>query len=133
MFGKLRNDDDVVAVFKVYAEDPVCIVTRNGRVLTCLAQDANLLAGPGLGVTMIKVAADDEVIAAFPAHLDVQIEKSTGATQKIGAAEREVVGRGGKGTALLKRGGIKRVIWPEIVVPDLASADEGDEAKKGKK
>jgi DNA gyrase subunit A len=84
----------------------------------------NLLAGPGKGVTLIKLGAGDEVLSAFTASRDVSIEKSTGATQKITAGNRAVTSRGGKGQALLKRGKIKGVVGPEIVVPDLAAAAE---------
>ena len=127
MFGKLKGDDEFIAVFKVYAEEPVTALTRAGRVLTCLAQEVNLLAGPGSGVTFIKLADGDEVIAAFPSHVAVSVEKSTGATQRLDPPEAGA--RAGRGVELLKRGGIKRVIWPELQVPSLG----GDDAEKGKK
>ncbi|MEZ4451202.1 MAG: DNA gyrase subunit A [Nannocystaceae bacterium] len=129
MFGKTKGEDDFVAVFKVYAEDQAVALTRAGRAVCCEAQEINLLQGPGLGVTMIKLAQDDEVLAAFLRSVDVGIEKSTGASQKV-AGLVEVGGRGGKGTAILKRGEVKRVLWPEIQVPDLATAPAEGEGKK---
>jgi DNA gyrase subunit A len=133
MFGKLKGDDEFIAVFKVYAEDPVTVVTRSGRALTCLAGEINLLAGPGTGVIMIKLAEGDEVIAGFPAHLHVSVEKSTGAVARVDGGEPSA--RGGRGVELIKRGAIKRVIWPEPVVPSLGGEDpEADKAdKKGKR
>ena len=135
MFGKVKDGDEFVAVFKTYAEDPVTVLTRAGRVLTCEAQEINLLAGPGTGVTFIKLGEGDEVIAAFPGTTAISVEKSTGATQKLDVPEPS--GRGGKGAELLKRGGIKRVIWPELQVPNLGAdeaAGEADKAdKKGRK
>ncbi|MEZ4385056.1 MAG: DNA topoisomerase IV subunit A [Nannocystaceae bacterium] len=123
MFGRLKKGDEFVAVFKVYADEPICVVTAQGRVLCCEAQEVNLLAGPGKGVTLIKLGAGDEVLSAFTADRDVSIEKSTGATQKLTAANRAITARGGKGQALLKRGAIKGVVGPELVVPDLATVE----------
>jgi len=131
MFGRLKKGDEFIDVFKVYADEPICVLTRQGRLLCCLPQDINLLGGPGKGVTMIKLAAGDEVIGAFRDKDSVSIEKSTGAKQKITSGNRTVTGRGGKGSALLKRGKIKRVVWSELAVPELALP--GEIGKKGSK
>jgi DNA gyrase subunit A len=131
MFGKLRDGDEFVAVHKVYAEDDICALTRGGRMLCSNTQDISLLGGPGLGVILIKVDDDDEVVAAFPSKLEVSVEKDTGGTQKLGPSTRSVTGRGGKGSELWKRGSIKRVVLPEPVLPSLEVED--DAAKKPKK
>jgi DNA gyrase subunit A len=130
MFGKLREGDEFVGVHKVYAEDDACALTRGGRLLCCNAMDVSLLGGPGLGVIFIKVDDDDEVVASFLSKADVAVEKDTGGTQKLTAANRAVTGRGGKGTELWKRGNIKKVTLPEPALPNL---EEADEAKKSKK
>ena len=49
MFARLAKGDEVVAAFKVYAEDAVCAVTKKGKALCCIAQDVNLLSGRGQG------------------------------------------------------------------------------------
>jgi DNA gyrase subunit A len=131
MFGKLRDGDEFVAVHKVYAEDDICALTRSGRMLCSNTLDISLLGGPGLGVILIKVDDDDEVVAAFPSKLEVSVEKDTGGTQKLGPSTRSVTGRGGKGSELWKRGSIKRVVLPEPVLPSLEVED--DAAKKAKK
>jgi DNA gyrase subunit A len=133
MFGKLREGDEFVAVFKVYAEDEVCALTRSGRLLCCTAQEVSLLSGPGLGVILIKLEEGDEVVAAFPAAATVEVEKATGGSMKISQGAVRPTARGGKGTELWKRGAVKRVIMPEPTLPDLEAA-EADKAKKaGKK
>ncbi len=131
MFGKLREGDEFVAVHKVYADDDICALTRGGRMLCSNTLDISLLGGPGLGVILIKVDDDDEVVAAFPSKLEVSVEKDTGGTQKLGPSTRSVTGRGGKGSELWKRGSIKRVVLPEPVLPSLEVEDEA--AKKAKK
>ncbi len=123
MFGRLKKGDHFVSVFKTYADEGSCVLTRQGRLLCCMSQDVNLLSGPGKGVMMIKLAADDAVLGAFPASQGVSIKKSTGAEQKITAGNRAITNRGGRGAALLKRGKVKKLIWPELDVPDLANTD----------
>ncbi len=119
MFGKLREGDEFLAVFKVYAEDELCTLTRQGRLLCCSSQEISLLGGPGLGVILHKLDDDDEIVAAIPAGAEIQVEKDTGGTQKVGGRGQKTVARGGKGAELWKRGSVKRVILPEPVVPNL--------------
>jgi DNA gyrase subunit A len=119
MFGKLREGDEFVSVFKVYAEDDLCTLTRQGRLLCCNSQEVSLLGGPGLGVILIKLDDDDEVVAALPGGQELQVEKATGGTQKVSGKGQKTVTRGGKGIELWKRGAVKRVILPEPVVPNL--------------
>jgi DNA gyrase subunit A len=125
MFGKLREGDEFVAVFKVYAEDDVCALTQQGRLLCCNAQEVNLLSGAGKGVIFVKVDKDDAVVAAFKADAAVVIEKTTGGDQKLRGEDREPTGRGGKGRPVFKRGGVKRVVFPPPEVPNLAAEEEG--------
>jgi len=128
MFAKLRDKDEVVATFKVYADDDVCAATRKGKLLCCTAQDVNLLAGPGIGVTFIKLDDDDEVVAAFPAKLPVVLVKDSGTQQKLSADDRSPTGRAGKGRALFQRGSIKAVLFPPPDAPELEGADERSQA-----
>ncbi len=125
LFGRLAKGDEFVSVFKVYAEDDVCAITRRGKLLCCNAQDVNLLAGPGKGVRLIKLDDDDAVLGAFLATTPVQAVKSTGGTLKIAAGSRERTARGGKGRALIKRGRLERLDVPPPEVPDLDAGGEG--------
>ena len=132
MFGKLRDGDEFVAVFKVYAEDDVCALTRAGRFLRCNAQEISLLGGPGLGVILIRLDDGDEVVSAFPATTPIEIEKATGGSMKLSPDNRETVSRGGKGTELWKRGAVKRVVMPEPALPNLEALAEAEAAGKKK-
>jgi DNA gyrase subunit A len=125
MFARPGEGDEVVAAFKVYAEDVVCALTREGRMLACEAGEVNLLTGAGKGVRFIKLDDGDEVVSAFPATAAVEIEKTTGGTQKLTGADREPAARGGKGRPVWKRGSVKRVILATPEVPNL-STDEGE-------
>ncbi len=119
MFARVGKGDEIVRVFKIYADEDVCVVSRKGRVLRCNAQEVNLLAGPGKGVRIMKLDPDDEIVAAFPAHEAVVLKKSTGGRQTLAGDKREATARGGRGRPILKRGTIEAVEGPAIVLPDL--------------
>jgi DNA gyrase subunit A len=127
MFARPPEGDEIVAAFKVYAEDDVCALTRKGKLLCCNAQDVNLLTGAGKGVILIKPDPDDEVVAAFSAATPVTIHKTSGGTQKLSAGDRESTGRGGKGRPVFKRGAVKKVEFPEPQCPDLSTAETEQE------
>ncbi|MDC0719541.1 DNA gyrase/topoisomerase IV subunit A [Nannocystis bainbridge] len=130
MFGKLREGDEFVAVFKVYAEDDVCALTRAGRLLRCTAQEISLLSGPGLGVILVKLDDGDEVAGAFPGSATVEVEKATGGSMKVGAGSVKPTARGGKGAELWKRGAVKKITLPEPTLPDLEAAEAKKAGKK---
>ncbi len=125
MYARPGKGDEVVAVFKVYVEDIICALTRQGRLLACEAGEVNLLSGPGKGVRLIKLDAGDEVIGAFGAQTPVTIDKSSGGKQKLSGSDREPVARGGKGRPVFKRGKVKRLVLPPPSVPDLSGEAEG--------
>jgi DNA gyrase subunit A len=129
-FGRQKDGDEFVSVFKVYAEDDVCCVTSSGRALCCNAQDINLLTGPGRGVALIKLADGDALLGAFHAGADVRVEKTSGTVLKLRGKDRGVTRRGGKGTALFKRGKVKRLIYPALEVSSLDVSESADTSGK---
>jgi DNA gyrase subunit A len=99
--------------------DIVAVVTVGCRSLMCKADEIAELAGPGRGVTVIKVEDDDEVIGfgVGKASTDeiIVAETEGGKKIEIGPGHDEVVGRGGKGRPIAKRTTIVRVA---AVVPE---------------
>jgi DNA gyrase subunit A len=131
MFGKVREGDEFIAVFKVYAEDDVAALSRQGRLLVASSQEVSLLGGPGLGVILMKLDEDDELVVATPAAVEVLVEKATGGTQKVVGKQYKAVARGGKGVELWKRGAVKKVSLPEPELPSLElAAAATDKARK---
>ncbi len=119
MYSRVAKDDEIVAAFKVYAEDNVCALTNKGRLLCCNALEINLLSGPGKGVIFLKTDAADHVVGAFPADMAIQISKTSGGTQKLTGNDRVPTSRGGKGRPVFKRGSVKKLILPPPAVPVL--------------
>lgn len=119
MFSRVAKDDEIVAAYKVYAEDNVCALTHKGRLLCCSAVEINLLSGPGKGVIFLKTDAADHVVGSFLAETAIQIQKSSGGTQKLTGSDREPTSRGGKGRPVFKRGSVKKLVLPPPEVPEL--------------
>jgi DNA gyrase subunit A len=124
MFGKLGDGDEFVSAFKVYAEDDVCALTHQGRVLCCKSQEVNLLSGAGKGVIFMKVDSGDHVVAAFTSTTSVVIEKSTGGSQKLTGEDRTRTSRGGKGRNAFTRGHVKKLKFDPPAVPALGGDGE---------
>ncbi|PRQ10007.1 DNA gyrase/topoisomerase IV subunit A [Enhygromyxa salina] len=119
LFGKLKPDDEFIDVFKVYAEDQVCALSTKGKLLCCEVMDVNLLAGPGRGVTLIKLDDSDKLVGAWTSRHTVEVNKSSGGTLKLSESKATVTNRGGKGRPIMKRGTVESLVYPIPETPDF--------------
>jgi DNA gyrase subunit A len=115
-FAKTGEGDEIVAVLPVEDKDVVCVATEKAHVILCPAEEVNLLAGVGKGVTVIKVTEGDRVIgfaiAKGSKETPLAVETAGGKTYEIGPRTYEVTSRGGKGREIVKRTTIKVVPTP---------------------
>jgi DNA gyrase subunit A len=114
-FARPSKDAEVVGVSKVTGREVLIAATAEGRGLLCKAVDVNYLSGPGKGVILIKLGAEDRVLGFVASSGDrdlLTVETTRGAEQTISTAKYEVTGRGGKGRELLQRGQFTRVVLP---------------------
>ncbi len=113
-FAKMADGDEVVGVLTVAKKDILAVVTRDSRTLLCAADEVSELAGPGRGVTVIKLEEDDQVVGfglgAEDADTIVRAETDSGKIHKVGPGHDEVISRGSKGRAIGKRTKIARVL-----------------------
>jgi DNA gyrase subunit A len=119
-FTRPKQGDEVIYVAPVFAEDCVACVTKQRRALICEADDVSLLAGAGRGVMLIKLAKDDEVLAArvLSYEDDVLIAQREGGSEyRITLRKYEVVSRGGKGFQLFTRGAVEGEAYQEPEIP----------------
>ncbi|MEN9581814.1 MAG: gyrase subunit, partial [Pseudomonadota bacterium] len=106
-YAKPRGEARILGVEVVDGTESVVAVSSKRRALFCPAEEVNYLSGPGRGVTLMKLAADDELLGFKALRSDsdeVVLKTSLGGTQRLRAAKYEVSGRGGKGREVLKRG-----------------------------
>jgi DNA gyrase subunit A len=119
LFGKLKPDDEFIEVFKVYAEDQVCSLSRKGKLACCEVMDINLLAGPGRGVTLMKLDDKDQLVGAWSSRHTVEVNKSSGGTLKLSESKATITNRGGKGRPIMKRGTVESLVFPTPEAPDF--------------
>ena len=118
---------EVVGVAKVAGSEIVIAATQQARAILCRADEINYLSGPGKGVILIKLTANEDRVLGFLASTGdrdiMRVETSRGAEQTISTGKYEVTGRGGKGRELLQRGQFTRVIPNEIDNPQPLTAE----------
>jgi DNA gyrase subunit A len=117
-YARPAKDAEVMGVSRVTGGEVLIAATAEGRGLLCRSDEVNYLSGPGKGVILIKLSADDRVLGFIASTGDrdlLTVQTTRGAEQTISTAKYEVTGRGGKGRELLQRGQFTRIVWP---VPD---------------
>ena len=113
-------------------KDLLAVVTRSTSALVCKVDEVNELAGPGRGVTVIKVGDGDEVVgflctAAKDAVLTLETTK--GRTLSLSPGKYGTTSRGGKGREMSKKDQVKSVTRP----PDIVALPEAPKAEKSDK
>jgi DNA gyrase subunit A len=101
---KLREGDSVASVIFQDAEDMV-IITKGGMSIRFETKSIGAVGRVTMGVKGIKLAEDDEVIAALPIHKEtdmIGIFTSGGMGKKVELKDFPLQGRGGKGTYVYK-------------------------------
>jgi DNA gyrase subunit A len=112
---------EVVGVAKITGDEIIIAATQQAHAILCRAEEVNYLSGPGKGVILIKLAADDDQVLGFIASTGdrdlMRVETSRGGEQTISTTKYDVTGRGGKGRELLQRGQFTRVIPNDVENP----------------
>ncbi len=111
--------DELIGVSAAGEKDLLAVVTRKTFALVCKVSEVNELAGPGKGVTVIKLAPDDEV-AAFLCTTrkdeSIALETTKGKSLTLSPGRYEVTSRAGKGREMSKKDGVKAVMRAPLIV-----------------
>jgi DNA gyrase subunit A len=139
-FAKVGDADEIVGVQVVAAKRALLsVVTVGGRTLLCKAEEVAELAGPGRGVTVIKVDDGDGVVGFGVGQADddeiIIAETEGGKKIALGPGHDSVSGRGGRGRPIAKRTKIVKVtlVGDENEGGDKGGGDDGGGAPTGKK
>ena len=124
-YARAGKDAEFVGVAKIEGKETLIAATRQARAMICKVDEINFLSGPGRGVILIKLQANDDRLLGFIASTGdrdlMTVETTRGAEQTISTAKYETTGRGGKGRELLQRGQFVRVV-PQV--PELPQTPE---------
>jgi DNA gyrase subunit A len=122
-FCKLKEGEEVVGVSHITAplkKTVVAVVSARGRALLCQAEEIAQLAGPGRGVIVLKLDQNDTVVGfalLSSKEEELVLLKEDGGTLPVSLRKYQVVGRGGKGHPLFKRGRLTGMVPAELTVP----------------
>jgi len=130
-YMRLRQGDETVFVAPVDGNENIACATVKGHALICPVEEAALLSGPGLGVKLIKLAADDSVLGAAVLHDEddsLVVARESGTKFEVSTRKYEVVSRAGKGHPLFrsksKKDELTRVVLAEPTLPGTVEAPE---------
>jgi DNA gyrase subunit A len=122
-FCKLKEGEEVLGLEIITGplkQTVVAVASIKGRSLLCKAEEVAQLAGPGRGVIVMKLDAKDAVVGfkLLCAKDDrLVLVKEGGGTLPVTLRKYQVVGRGGKGHALFKRGRLSGIEPVELYIP----------------
>ncbi|MCC6527081.1 MAG: DNA topoisomerase IV subunit A [Polyangiaceae bacterium] len=121
-FCRLNEGDEVIACFALDRRgEHVMCAASDGHAIAVECEELPILAGPGKGVMVLKLDDDAELLGAALGVRDLDaIEVETGKGSARSLTLRSLVGtRGGRGHAIVKRGGFSRFVTPPVETPVL--------------
>lgn len=120
-FARVRGGAGVIDVFSIDGTEVILAISRNCRAMVCESEDVNYLSGAGKGVTLIRLAKDDQLIGFKPSTGDrdlLTVKTNRGAKKTVSTAKYRVTSRGGRGNEIQKNGKIAEIILPPIEAPE---------------
>jgi DNA gyrase/topoisomerase IV subunit A len=126
-FARVKSGATIVDVAAIDGSENVLAISHHCRAMICHAEEINYLSGPGKGVTLIRLASDDELLGFKPSTGDrdlLTVKTSRGAKKTISTAKYRVTSRGGRGNEIQKNGKISQIVLPPPEAP--APLDGGE-------
>jgi DNA gyrase subunit A len=121
-YAKTGEGDEIVGVQPVEDKDLVAVLTERTAALVCKVAEINELAGPGKGVSVMKVEDGDRVVdflVTYPSNKEAGItfETQKGRKLTLHPARYGVTGRGGKGHEMSRKDVVKEVLRAPLYIP----------------
>ncbi|MEM0924991.1 MAG: DNA gyrase C-terminal beta-propeller domain-containing protein, partial [Planctomycetota bacterium] len=126
-FARVSPEAAIVDVQSINGSEVILAVSANCRAIVCDAEEINYLSGAGKGVTLIRLAKDDELLGFKASKGDrdlMTVETNRGAKKTISTAKYRVTSRGGKGVELQKNGRIAKIVIDPPTAPEPLDADD---------
>lgn len=107
-YAKPPSGEEIVEVCLTTGGETLLCVSREGRVLQCAVDEVSYLTGAAKGVTLLKLEANDRLLAIRICNNDndgLWVRRVDGGKSiRLAAKNFSMVGRGGKGQSVIKRG-----------------------------
>ncbi|WP_437190740.1 DNA gyrase/topoisomerase IV subunit A [Planctomicrobium sp. SH527] len=125
-YCRLVEGDRVVHAELMGEEDTVFLISRQARLIHFAVTDVPILSGAGKGVRGIKIPDGDLVLGAKRLSRPSDVLKVINEHDKIlsfGQMKYVVTSRGGKGSKISQRTGIKSIVLDEVTPVDWSSIE----------
>ena len=120
-YARVTAGASIVGVEPINGSETVLAVSKDCRAIVCAVEEVNYLSGPGKGVTLIRLAASDELLGFKASQGDrdlLTVETNRGAKKTVSTAKYRVTSRGGKGVELQKNGKIAKIVLAPPAAPE---------------
>ena len=117
---KVKENDEIINIIFQDEED-MLLITKNGMSLKFATKDIAPIGRVAMGVKGIKLADDDELVAALPIHKTtdrIAVFTSAGLAKKVELKEFPLQARGGRGTLIYKPTETTGAIVGAVMVSD---------------
>ena len=125
-FARVKAGDEIIAVLPADVTSYVLACADDGHAIAVDSDEIPLLSGPGQGAMLIKLGPDVNLIGAISAA-SPRDEKLTmytpGGKKYERGVESLLTSRGGRGKAVVKRGGFESM---DVPLPEIPMLGEGD-------
>lgn len=125
-FARVAANSSIVSVVPVEGTENLLAVSRACRAMICTVEEINYLSGAGKGVTLIRLAAGDELLGFKASTGDrdlLTVMTNRGAKKTISTAKYRVTSRGGRGNEIQKNGKISEIVTlPPKAPPTLSES-----------
>ena len=120
-YARVTGDASIIDVAAIDGSETVLAISRNCRAMICAVEEINYLSGAGKGVTLVRLAKDDQLLGFKCSSGDrdlLTVKTNRGAKKTISTAKYRVTSRGGRGNEIQKNGKIAEIIQPPIQPPE---------------
>ena len=117
LFMRLKDDQEVVRAEVSAGDENLCVASRAGFGLIFPVDQITVVRTAAKGVIAMRLGNDDRVVGfalATAAREGLTVETTRGRQETIRTTKYEVSNRGNKGRSIVKRDGIKRVVYEVI-------------------
>ena len=121
MFMKVSKGETLLRVEAAAGAENVCLATKEGNCLIFPTGQIPIMKNAAKGVIAIRLNSGDEVIGftlSAAARQGLEVETTRGRSEIVRPTKFPVANRGNKGRLIIKRGAIKRVIYPTVEITD---------------
>ncbi|VTS00995.1 DNA gyrase/topoisomerase IV subunit A [Tuwongella immobilis] len=131
-YARLADDDHVVLAQVIHGETGLMLAATSGHVIHFPIDSVSILAGVGRGVIGIRMDAGIRCLGGAligNRHDALVVETTNGKTIELRRGAHPTINRGGKGTEVVKRSKLQRVVTPPIELPAWDKVDEKPDPK----